>query len=297
MYDFSTIAELTAEAEKNRLPISSIVIAREAHDSQRSYDEVVSQMRASWLTMKKAIDKGIRTPGKSVSGLTGGDAPKIFSRLSDPEARSYLGNLASCACAGAIAVAEVSAGMGRIVACPTAGSCGIVPGALYAAHRYIIKNDEAIVRALFTAAGFGMVIDRMACIAGAEGGCQAECGTAAAMAAAALTELGGGTPEAAAHAAALALKNLLGLACDPVAGLVEVPCIKRNGFIAVHALTAADMALTGIRSVIPPDEVIMAMKEIGDLLPLALKETAAGGLAATLTGRRLKEQIFGKQSD
>ena len=297
MYDFSTIAELVAEAERTGWPISSVVIAHEADESQKSYDEVVGQMRSSWQTMKNAIDKGIRTPGKSVSGLTGGDAPKIHSWLFAPAGKSYLGELACCACAGAVSVAEVSAGMGRIVACPTAGSCGIVPGALYAAHRYMVKNDEPIVRALFTAAGFGMIIDEMACIAGAEGGCQAECGTAAAMAAAALTELAGGTPEAVAHAAALALKNLLGLACDPVAGLVEVPCIKRNGFIAVHSLTAADMALAGVRSVIPPDEVVMAMKEIGDQLPIALKETAAGGLAATPTGRRLKEQIFGKQTE
>lgn len=297
MYDFSTIAELTAEAEKAGLPISSIVISREANESQKTYDEVVAQMRHSWRTMKDAIDKGINNPQKSVSGLTGGDAPKIYSMLTASAGKSYLGELACCACAGAVAVAEVSAGMGRIVACPTAGSCGIVPGALYAAHRYRIKNDEAIVRSLFTAAGFGMIIDEMACIAGAEGGCQAECGTAAAMAAAALTELAGGNPEAVAHAAALALKNLLGLACDPVAGLVEVPCIKRNGFIAVHALTASDMAISGIRSVIPPDEVVMAMKEIGDQLPLALKETAGGGLAATPTGRRLKEQIFGKQTE
>lgn len=294
MQDFSTIAELTAAAIKNGLPISSIVIAWEAKEEQKSHDEVIGQMRKSWQTMKSSIDKGLKSTEKSVSGLTGGDAAKIHTLLLATESKSYLGELACCACAGAISVAEVSAGMGRIVACPTAGSCGIVPGSLYAANKYIIKDDEAVVRSLFTAAGFGMIVDEMACIAGAEGGCQAECGTAAAMAAAALTELAGGTPEAVSHAAALALKNLLGLACDPVAGLVEVPCIKRNGFIAVHALTAADMALAGVRSVIPPDEVVMAMKEIGDHLPLSLKETAGGGLAATPTGRQLKEQIFGK---
>jgi L-serine dehydratase len=210
----------------------------------------------------------------------GGDACKLAGN-------SFIGPVVANAVANAIAVSEVNASMGRIVACPTAGSCGIVPGAIFAIRDFLDCNEDILVRALFTAAGIGQVIAEQATVSGAVGGCQAECGTAAAMAAAAVTEMLGGTPEQSSQAMALALKNMLGLVCDPVAGLVEVPCVKRNGFAAVHALVAAHMALAGIKSVIPADEVIAAMYQIGLDIPRSLKETSEGGLAKTPTALAL----------
>ena len=181
--------------------------------------------------------------------------------------------------------------MFKIVACPTAGSCGILPAALIATAEILGKSDEECLRPLFTAAGIGAVVARNASVAGAVGGCQAECGSAAAMAAAAVAELAGSTNEQILHAFALCMKNTLGLACDPVAGLVEVPCVKRNGVYAVMAVTAAEMALAGIKSVIPPDEVIEAMDRIGRNMPVALKETAEGGLAKTRTGMEITKRL------
>jgi L-serine dehydratase len=180
--------------------------------------------------------------------------------------------------------------MGKIVAGPTGGASGIVPAVLLAVGNSLELKDEDLMRGLFTASGLGMVVSKQATLSGAAGGCQAECGVASGMAAGVVVELCNGDPEQVGHAFALALKNLLGLVCDPVAGLVEVPCVKRNGFAAPHALTAANMALAGIESVIPPDEVIDAMTQIGDLLPGSLKETSLGGLAATETGCRINQE-------
>ena len=184
--------------------------------------------------------------------------------------------------------------MGKIVAAPTAGSCGILPGTILSLLEERELPEDIAVMALFTAGAFGMVIATNASIAGAQGGCQAECGSASAMAAAALVEMAGGTPEMCGHACAIAIKNQLGLVCDPIAGLVEVPCVKRNAGGVACAFTAAELALAGIKSVIPVDEVIDAMREVGDAMPCALKETALGGLAATPTGIRLKHEIFGE---
>lgn len=185
--------------------------------------------------------------------------------------------------------------MFKVVACPTAGSCGIVPAVLTAVSEALGTSEDANVDALFTAAGIGEVVARNACVAGAVGGCQAECGTAAAMAAAAATQLAGGSNDAILQAMALCMKNTLGLACDPVAGLVEVPCVKRNACLAVMALAAAEMALAGVRSMIPPDEVVEAMAEIGRMMPVALKETSDGGLARTPSGiaaaKRLEQEM------
>ena len=186
----------------------------------------------------------------------------------------------------AMAMSECNAAMGRIVACPTAGSSGIVPAVLLTLQAEKQLSEETVVQALFHVAGVGMVIARNATVSGAQGGCQAECGSATAMAASAAVELLGGTPRMCAHAAAFALKSVLGLVCDPVGGLVEVPCIKRNVSGAVNAMVAANLALAGIESVIPVDEVIGAMKEIGDLMHPSLKETALAGLAATPTAKR-----------
>ena len=287
MKKFETVAELIALANEIMLPIHEVVIEREMVTSQRSREDLIGEMRRSWDVMQAAIKRGIENEEHSVSGLTGGDAKKLYAHREG----GYLASPALSAASYAVGVAEVNAVMGRIVACPTAGSCGIMPAALYTAKLNKGATDEEIVKALFTAAGIGMVIDQNASIAGAEGGCQAECGTATGMAAAALVELAGGTPEQCGNACALAIKNLLGLACDPVAGLVEVPCVKRNGFCVIHAMLAADMTLAGIVSAVPIDDVISALDSIGRAMPQSIRETAKGGLAATPTGQKIAERL------
>ena len=288
MVNFNTIGELIALAGEQQVPLHEIVIQHEIHTSQQSRGDIITAMEKNWQVMKAAIERGIANQEKSLSGLTGGDAKRLY----DYQDKGYMGPQVLAAAAYAVGISEVNAVMGRIVACPTAGSCGIVPAALYAARQQKKLKDEHIVRALFTAAGIGMVVDQNASIAGAEGGCQAECGTAAGMAAGALAELAGGSPETVGNATALAIKNLLGLVCDPVAGLVEVPCVKRNGFAVVEAMLAADMSLAGVESVIPVDEVIDAMNRIGKALPKSLRETSEGGLATTATAKALTKRIY-----
>ncbi|MBP3780559.1 MAG: L-serine ammonia-lyase, iron-sulfur-dependent, subunit alpha [Selenomonas sp.] len=288
MVNFNTIGELIALAGEQQVPLHEIVIQHEIHTSQQSRGDIITAMEKNWQVMKAAIERGIANQEKSLSGLTGGDAKRLY----DYQDKGYMGPQVLAAAAYAVGISEVNAVMGRIVACPTAGSCGIVPAALYAARQQKKLKDEHIVMALFTAAGIGMVVDQNASIAGAEGGCQAECGTAAGMAAGALAELAGGSPETVGNATALAIKNLLGLVCDPVAGLVEVPCVKRNGFAVVEAMLAADMSLAGVESVIPVDEVIDAMNRIGKALPKSLRETSEGGLATTPTAKALTKRIY-----
>lgn len=256
-------------------------------------EEVMAMMKQNLEVMKKAAERGITEDIKSRSGLTGGDAKRVREYM---ERQSPLsGEQTMEAVMLAMATNEVNAAMGVIVATPTAGSCGVVPGCLLSVGRRLGADDEQLTSALFTAAALGYVIANNSFISGAAGGCQAEVGSAAAMAAGAVVEMAGGTPDEAGQALAIALKNMLGLVCDPVAGLVEAPCIKRNAIGAANALVAADLAMAGVRSIIPPDEVIMAMYSIGGAMPSSLRETAEGGLAATPTGRRLQEQIFGKK--
>ena len=283
MSGFSSIAELVSLAETQAIALSEVVWRQECERSGWPPEAVWREMASRLAVMQQAAAEGIGRREKSISGLTGGDAWRLA-------AGGFLGPVVSEAAAKAVAVSEVNAGMGRIVACPTAGSCGIVPGALLAVGSSLGCGEDKLVRALFTAAGIGEVIAANATVAGAVGGCQAECGSAAAMAAAAV-ELLGGAPRQSAAAAALALKNLLGLACDPVAGLVEVPCVKRNGFAAVHALLAAQMALAGVTSVIPADEVVAAMRDIGDRMPCSLKETSEAGLAQTPTAVAIQTRL------
>lgn len=290
MISFNSIAELVELAQKANCPISQIVIQWEMENNFVAEEKQRAMMLKNWQVMEESLKRGLMNYEKSVSGLTGGDAVKLYAYRQ----HGYTGEAVLSAAASAVGVSEVNAVMGRIVACPTAGSCGIVPAAIYAAAEKNGNNIDEIVDALFTASGIGMVVEANASIAGAYGGCQAECGTAAGMAAGALVQLAGGTPEIVGNAVALAIKNLLGLACDPVAGLVEVPCVKRNGFIAVHAMVAADMAMAGVQSVIPVDDVIDAMNRIGRSMPSSIKETAEGGLATTKTGLRLTKEIFGK---
>lgn len=277
-----------AAAEGRR--ISDAAADAEAQESGEGTDAVHARMLGMLEAMRCSVREGLALEGRSVSGLTGGEA-RLYGAYAEGGG-SLLGPVASRAASYALAASCVNASMGRIVAAPTAGSCGILPGALLAVQECRGFSDGQAVSALLCAAGVGQAIASRATLSGAEGGCQAECGSAGAMAAAAVCELIGGSPEACAHAAALALKNALGLVCDPVAGLVEVPCVKRNAIYAVHALMAADMALAGIRSAIPPDEVIDAMLSIGQSMPAALRETAKGGLAMTPTGCRAKCELF-----
>ena len=244
----------------------------------------------TYEVMKNAAMSGIATGMKSVSGLTGGDAATYYNYLRNH--KSLLGSMESKAVAYALGTSGYNAAMGVVVACPTAGAAGIVPGVLIAAQEEYGFSDREAVYGLLTASAIGGVVATRATISGAAGGCQAECGTAAAMAAAALVEVMGGSARQCVDAAALALKNCLGLACDPVAGLVEVPCVKRNGVYAVMAISAADMALAGIRSFIPLDEVIDAMYQIGCSMPSCIRETAEGGLAATPTGVAARRRLF-----
>ena len=284
--NYRSMQELIRLAEKRGTRIGEIVIAVEAEQKAKTPEEVRAEMVSVWGVMQSSIHRGLTKENRSVSGLSGGDA----KRMAKAKPRFFSRRILK-AVAMALGVAEVNAAMGKIVACPTAGSCGIVPAALTDAIGRLKVSEDEVIRALFTAAGIGIICSINASISGAEGGCQAECGVAAAMAAGALTELAGGTPQQVGHAAALCLSNMLGLVCDPVAGLVEVPCILRNAGALMQALLAAELSLAGVESRIPIDEVIGAMGEIGKALPESLRETAQGGLANTPTGKRLSRDL------
>ncbi len=291
MLNYTSIAALIQAAQEKNITISELVLSDQAKQTETPREELIAHMRDNLHVMQEAVTEGTAQDLKSTSGLTGGDAYKMqqYSKTGGL-CGSFFGN----ALTRALAVSEYNAAMGKIVASPTAGSCGILPGTILSLMEERELPEDVAVMALFTAGAFGMVIATKASIAGAQGGCQAECGSASAMAAAAMVEMAGGTPEMCGHACAIAIKNQLGLVCDPIAGLVEVPCVKRNAGGVACAFTAAELALAGIKSVIPVDEVIDAMREVGDSMPCALKETALGGLAATPTGVRLKQEIFGE---
>ncbi|HLT56937.1 MAG TPA: L-serine ammonia-lyase, iron-sulfur-dependent, subunit alpha, partial [Bacillota bacterium] len=287
---FRTVSELLELTEKHDLPISEVMIQQEMDIKGKNRDELYEQMEKNLQVMEKAIEdafKGVQ----SVTGLTGGDAVRIQKYMKENTPLS--GNLLLDAVSKAMGTNEVNAAMGIICATPTAGSAGCVPGALFAVKERFNPSREDMIRFLFTAGAFGFVVANNAFISGAAGGCQAEIGSAGAMASAAIVEMAGGTPEQSANAFAITLKNMLGLVCDPVAGLVEVPCVKRNALGVSQALVSADLALAGVKSKIPCDEVIGAMYRIGKQMPSALRETGEGGLADTPTGRLLKEKIFG----
>lgn len=293
MLEYQTIEELCREAEAAGKTISALVLADQAEQMGQTEQELYDKMAERFHVMKDAVQAGQKPSLRSASGLTGGDAAKMAAYA---QSGGITGGFLNRAITRALAVSEYNAAMGKIVAAPTAGSCGILPGTVVSLEEERRCTEREAVLSLFTAGAFGMVIAAQASIAGAEGGCQAECGSASAMAAAALVELSGGTPAQCAHAAAMAIKNQLGLVCDPVAGLVEIPCIKRNVSGIAIAFTAAEMALAGIESKIPVDECIVAMRRVGDALPCALKETAQGGLAATPTGLKMMKQVFGDRA-
>jgi len=290
---FRNVAELVRLAEKDSVSIAEIMIRQEIEVHETTRQTIMEQMDKNLSVMERAIERGLSGVA-SHTGLTGGDAVKMQSYISGG---NYLsGKPVLDAISKAVATNEVNAAMGIICATPTAGSAGVVPGTLFAVKDQLNLTRKQMVEFLFTAGAFGFVVANNASISGAAGGCQAEVGSAAGMAAAALVQAAGGTPAQSAEAMAISLKNMLGLVCDPVAGLVEVPCVKRNAMGAANAMVSADMALAGITSRIPCDEVIEAMYKIGQTMPVALKETAQGGLAATPTGQRLAAKYFGKRA-
>ena len=295
MLDYQSIQELVDAANTAQCTIGELTLRQQAEEMGQDEIMLLRQMDKNFTVMEGAIAIGQQEDQTSMSGLTGGEGWKMlqYSRRGEGISGSFM----TAAMSRALAVAGCNASMGKIVAAPTAGSCGILPGCLVSLCEDRGVSRDAVVMSMFTAGAFGMVIAQRASIAGAQGGCQAECGSAAGMAAAAMVEVMGGTPQQCADACAIAIVNQMGLVCDPVAGLVENPCIKRNGAGVMPAFSAAAMALAGIRPYIPVDECIEAMREVGDALPTALKETAIGGLAGTPTGKELRERVFGKESD
>ncbi|HCX1724761.1 TPA: L-serine ammonia-lyase, iron-sulfur-dependent, subunit alpha [Staphylococcus aureus] len=293
---FDSIRETIDYAVENNMSFADIMVKEEMELSGKSRDEVRAQMKQNLDVMRDAVIKGTTGDGvESVTGYTGHDAAKLRDYNETHHALS--GYEMIDAVKGAIATNEVNAAMGIICATPTAGSSGTIPGALFKLEKTHDLTEEQMIDFLFTSALFGRVVANNASVSGATGGCQAEVGSASAMAAAAAVAIFGGSPEASGHAMALAISNLLGLVCDPVAGLVEIPCVMRNAIGSGNALISADLALAGIESRIPVDEVIEAMDKVGRNLPASLRETGLGGLAGTPTGEAIKRKIFGTAED
>ena len=291
---YQSVKDLVQTAETQRKPLSELVIETECHESGSNRKEVWQRMRSNLLTMRAAIKQGENELGvRSKTGLTGGEAIKLKKYRA--KGKTLSGDIMMAAVENAIATNEVNAAMGVICATPTAGSSGTLPGALFMLEQRLGLSEDQMIRFLFTAGGLGLIIANHAGIAGATGGCQEEVGSASAMAAAAAVEAAGGSPEQSSQALAIALSNLLGLVCDPIAGLVEIPCVKRNAIGAGNALIAADMALAGCTSMIPADECISALDKVGRSMPVDLRETGLGGLAGTPTGQAIKAKIFGKE--
>ena len=280
--------EILERMEAEDKPFWQVVQDTDREERQVTVEASREKMRATWQAMLESVT-AYQGERMSLSGLVGGDGERMrrYAREGQPLSGAYLQEVI----ATALCVGESNACMRKIVAAPTAGACGVLPAVLVPLYRSGQAGEEEILRALYVAAGIGAVVGYRACIAGAAGGCQAEIGTASAMAAGALTALRGGSGAQIGHAVAMALKNLMGLICDPVAGLVEVPCVKRNVVGAVNAVSCADMALAGITSRVPVDQVIDCMGDVGRRLPVEFRETALGGLAVTPFGRSVKEQL------
>ena len=290
--DIKSIESLVAEATEKKVKMSEIIIDIEAKSQKVDRQVVIDKMSSYYDIMRESIEKGKKDKFHFVTGQQENcvDIVEKFYK----SGKSILGDTVGEVVTSAMAVSGYNACMGKIIAAPTAGSCGIMPAVLSICEKKGYKKDD-IVRGMFTAAGLADIIAQVATFAGAEGGCQAECGSAAAMAACACAEIMGGTPEECANAFALALSTVLGLICDPIAGFVEAPCMSKNVMSSVHAIVSAEMACAGFKSVIPADEVVLAMKEVGDAMDERFRETAQGGLANTPTGRAIAERIFGKK--
>lgn len=275
--------------DKNK-KIYEVVLKKEAEQTEKPIEEIRRLMEENLNVMIESSNHALDKKIISVSGLIGGQANKV-KKYSENN-KTLCGDLINTAMARALSTSEVNASMGKIVAAPTAGASGILPSAIITTAEKFDLDKETMINGLFTAAGIGEIVAKNATISGAYGGCQAECGVAAAMTAAAIVEMLGGSPEACLHAASISIINILGLVCDPIAGLVEFPCALRNASGVVNALTSVDLALAGVESLIPFDEVVEAMYKIGKSLPDSLKETALGGLAVTPTGKDLKNKVL-----
>lgn len=281
--------------KEEEISLSEYAIRQEIELKNTTREEIIKQMKYTLQVMREGATLGREKEVYSISGLIGGDAYKLQKYAES--GKSLMGIGAVTAMAMAMSSSEVNGSMGKIVACPTAGSCGILPAVILTVGELLNKTDEELVHGLLAASAIGMIIGKNATFAGAEGGCQAECGSAAAMASGAVVELMGGTPEMSLNAAAIVFKNVLGLVCDPVAGLVEIPCAKRNVSGAINALCTADMVMAGVDSKIPFDDAVSAMYKVGTSMPAELRETALGGVAITKTGKALKEKVFGKTEE
>lgn len=291
----NSMQEIIDYAVENKTTFAEIMISEEMSLKGISRDEVRALMKQNIDVMREAVEKGTTGEGvKSVTGYTGQDAVKLATYNEQEHALS--GYEMVEALKGAIATNEINAAMGIICATPTAGSSGTIPGILFKLEKSHHLTTDQMIDFLFAAALCGKVIANNASVAGAIGGCQAEVGSASAIAAAAAVEIFGGSPQASGHAMALAISNLLGLVCDPVAGLVEIPCVMRNAIGSGNGLISADLALAGVESKIPVDEVIEAMDKVGRNLPASLRETGIGGLAGTPTGEAIKRKIFGQST-
>ena len=290
--DFRNGQELLSRCHAESLPISEIMRLREITNTNQSSDLVQTKLETVLKIMESSARKPISKPGKSIGGLIGGEARKVSDHARD--GKSICGTLLSKAIAYSLAVLETNASMGLIVAAPTAGSSGVLPGTLLAARDALGLSNDDLYKGLLNASAIGYLLMRNASVSGAEAGCQAEVGAASAMAASALVEMNGGTPEMCLEAATFALSNLLGLVCDPIAGLVESPCQSRNAIGVANAITSAEMVLSGVTQPIPFDEMAEAMLRVGRSLPFELRETAMGGCAGTPTGCALGCKICGK---
>lgn len=288
--DFINGAELLAVCDQNHIGLSEAMLQREIDLFELERTHILAQMGHAYAIMKQAVRRALEEDLKSMGGLLGGESKKIYKRYKSGE--SVCGPLMSKAISYAVGVLEVNSAMGLIVAAPTAGSSGIIPGVFLAIQESFELSDDEMIMALFNAGTVGYLVTRNATVSGAEGGCQAEVGTASAMAASAVCEMMGGTPKQCLDAASTALTNILGLVCDPIAGLVEAPCQKRNAMGVSNALISAEMTLSGIHHIIPFDETVEAMYKVGRNLPSELRETAMGGIAATPTACQLCKGIL-----
>lgn len=287
---FNKGKELLKICRDKNMKISEVVMEKETKEFNLSKEELIDKMQDVLNTMKKSASYALDKEVISVSRLSGGNAKKIEDYKNNNDTIS--GKIINSAMARALSTSEINASMGKIVAAPTAGASGILPAALLTVKERFNLSDEDLIHGLFAAAGIGQIVAKNATVSGAEGGCQAECGVASAMAAAAIVELAGGDVEASLNAASFALINIMGLVCDPMAGLVEFPCALRNASGVVNALLSADLAMAGVKSLVPFDEVVDAMYKVGKAMPESLRETALGGIASTPTGEKFKKKII-----
>lgn len=289
---YNNISELFNMAEERDVPLSQIILETESALTECSYDDIYKEMERRYEVMKSSAKNALFEARKTAGGLIEGITKTHYDYTVKGDTLS--GDFINKVMARALSCSEVNASMGKICAAPTAGSCGIIPAVIISLEEALNLSKKDVLDGLLCASGIGAVITRNATVSGAEGGCQAECGVAAAMAAAAAVQMKGGTRSQCVEAVSIVLMNVMGLVCDPVAGLVQVPCAQRNASQAVNAIISADMALAGMKSIIPVDQIIEAMYKVGKMLPMELKETAKGGIAHTPAGKAIFREIFGK---